>query len=217
MLHLVVLAMLPELGGDSPPPPARALDVALVRVEPPQPLPTAAPEAKHAPAATTRRPAAPATKREEVPKPQQPDQPSLALSQLLPSAESAMTVALPASGRAESSPVVQPPATAAASQDRVPPSPPPGFNAEYLRNPAPRYPLIARRNGEQGTVTLRVLVTREGIPAQVSVEKSSGSGHLDGAALDAVKTWRFVPARRGAEAVEAWMLVPVVFKLEGIS
>ena len=66
-------------------------------------------------------------------------------------------------------------------------------------------------------MTLRVLVTREGVPAQVSVEKSSGSRHLDGAALDAVKTWRFVPARRGAEAVEAWMLVPVVFKLEGIS
>ncbi|OGA05772.1 MAG: hypothetical protein A2W68_09135 [Betaproteobacteria bacterium RIFCSPLOWO2_02_64_14] len=94
---------------------------------------------------------------------------------------------------------------------------PPALNAAYLRNPAPRYPLIARRNGEQGTVTLRLLVTREGVPVQVSVEKSSGSAHLDGAALDAVKTWRFVPGRRGAEAVEAWVLVPVVFKLEGVS
>ncbi|MBI3915590.1 MAG: energy transducer TonB [Betaproteobacteria bacterium] len=217
MLHLAVLTLLPELRRDSPPLPARALDVALVRVDPPQPLPAAAPEAKLASAATPRRPAAPAPNREEAPKPELSDQPSLALSEARPSAESTMIVAVPAIGQAESSAVTEPPAAAAASRDRVLPPTPPGFNAEYLRNPAPRYPLIARRNGEQGTVTLRLLVTREGVPVQVSVEKSSGSAHLDGAALDAVKTWRFVPARRGAEAVEAWVLVPVVFKLEGVS
>jgi len=94
---------------------------------------------------------------------------------------------------------------------------PPAFNASYLRNPAPRYPLIARRNGEQGTVTLRVLVTREGQPARVSIERSSGSSQLDGAALETVKTWRFVPARQGRESVEAWVLVPIVFRLEGTS
>jgi protein TonB len=217
MLHLVVLNTLPELKRDSPSLPARTLDVALVRVEPPRPLTAAPSEAKRTPAATTRRPAQPVPKREEAPKPQMPAQRSPALSELRLSAESAMTVAAPAVEAPESSTVTRPPATATAPRDRVLPSVPPGFNAEYLRNPAPRYPLIARRNGEQGTVTLRVLVTREGVPAQVSVEKSSGSGHLDGAALDAVKTWRFVPARRGAEAVEAWVLVPVVFKLEGVS
>jgi protein TonB len=94
---------------------------------------------------------------------------------------------------------------------------PPTFNASYLRNPAPRYPLMARRNGEQGTVTLRVLVTREGQPARVSIERSSGSSQLDGAALETVKTWRFVPARQGRESIEAWVLVPIVFRLEGTS
>ena len=94
---------------------------------------------------------------------------------------------------------------------------PPAFNAAYLHNPPPVYPLVARRNGEQGTVTLRVLVTREGAPAQVSVEKTSGSGHLDHAALETVRTWRFVPARRGMEPIEAWVLVPIVFRLEGSS
>ena len=92
---------------------------------------------------------------------------------------------------------------------------PPNFNAAYLRNPAPRYPAVARRNGEQGTVTLKVLVTREGLPASVSVETTSGSASLDQAAADAVKGWRFAPARQGAQAVEAWVLVPIVFKLEG--
>jgi protein TonB len=94
---------------------------------------------------------------------------------------------------------------------------PPTFNAAYLRNPAPRYPLVARRAGEQGTVLLRVFVTTEGMPARVELEKTSGSPHLDSAALEAVKAWRFVPARRGADAVEAWVLVPIAFRLEGSS
>ncbi|MBX9812819.1 MAG: energy transducer TonB [Burkholderiales bacterium] len=94
---------------------------------------------------------------------------------------------------------------------------PPDFNAAYLRNPPPPYPLVARRNGEQGTVTLKVLVTREGIPASVAVEKTSGSSHLDNAALETVRTWRFVPARQGTQPVEAWVLVPIVFRLEGTS
>jgi protein TonB len=86
-----------------------------------------------------------------------------------------------------------------------------------LRSPAPRYPDAARRAGQQGTVTLRVLVTREGLPARVGVEKSSGSPYLDNAAVEAVKAWRFTPARQGAERIESWMLVPVVFRLEGAS
>jgi protein TonB len=92
---------------------------------------------------------------------------------------------------------------------------PPSFNAAYLKNPPPRYPMSARRNGEQGTVTLRVLVTREGLPANVSVQTTSGSTGLDQAAIEAVRGWRFAPARQGAQAVEAWVLVPIVFRLEG--
>jgi protein TonB len=93
----------------------------------------------------------------------------------------------------------------------------PSFSASYLRNPPPRYPLTARRAGEQGTVTLRVLVTTDGLASRVAVEKSSGSPHLDAAALEAVKAWRFTPARQGANSVESWMLVPIVFRLEGTS
>ncbi|HEX9672010.1 MAG TPA: energy transducer TonB [Burkholderiales bacterium] len=93
--------------------------------------------------------------------------------------------------------------------------PPASSSAAYLRNPAPRYPLASRRAGEQGTVTLRVRVTPEGLATRVAVERSSGSPHLDAAALEAVKAWRFTPARRGADAIESWMLVPIVFRLEG--
>ncbi len=95
--------------------------------------------------------------------------------------------------------------------------PPTRSSAAYLRNPAPNYPLASRRAGEQGTVTLRVRVSPDGLATRVAVERSSGSQHLDAAALEAVKAWRFTPARRGADAVESWMLVPIVFRLEGSS
>lgn len=94
---------------------------------------------------------------------------------------------------------------------------PPALNAAYLRNPPPPYPQAARRNGEEGTVMLRVLVDPEGAPVQVVLDKSSGSSLLDSAAVDAVRSWRFVPARRGRQNVEGWVRVPIVFRLEGLS
>lgn len=117
--------------------------------------------------------------------------------------------AAPRADAAKNAPAASPPPEAKLT--------PPNFNAGYLRNPPPRYPLIARRNGEQGTVTLKVLVTREGLPANISVDTTSGSANLDQAAVEAVKSWRFAPARQGAQAVEAWVLVPIVFRLEGVS
>ena len=91
---------------------------------------------------------------------------------------------------------------------------PPVFNAAYLRNPPPRYPPSARRNGDEGTVMLRVLVTIDGAAARVELDRSSGFSLLDGAAQDAVRGWRFVPARRGTQNIEDWVRVPVVFRLE---
>ena len=100
-----------------------------------------------------------------------------------------------------------------------PPQPivPPSFSAAYLRNPPPRYPLAARLNGEQGTVTLKVLVTRDGLPNSVALEKTSGSALLDAAALQTVRRWRFVPARVAQDPVDAWVIVPIVFRLEDAS
>lgn len=125
------------------------------------------------------------------------------------------TAAAPAVPAAEARPAVRsdPPAAAAAA-----PQPsaitPPAFNAAYLRNPPPAYPAAARRSGEEGTVMLRVLVSRDGAPLKIEVDQSSRSRALDDAALAAVKDWRFVPARRGSEAIEGWVRVPLVFRLD---
>ena len=67
---------------------------------------------------------------------------------------------------------------------------------------------------EQGRVVLRVLVSRAGSPAQVELRASSGFARLDESALETVRGWKFVPARRGEEPVEAWVLIPISFRLE---
>lgn len=113
-------------------------------------------------------------------------------------------------------PSAQPPAAPAASAP-VQAAPtavvPPRFDAAYLDNPAPPYPPLSRRMGEQGTVILRVLVSPAGNAQQVELKSGSGSPRLDQSAVETVKRWRFVPARLGADAVAAWVLIPIAFSL----
>lgn len=90
---------------------------------------------------------------------------------------------------------------------------PPQFGAEYLHNPAPPYPPLAKRMGQEGEVRLKVRVSASGAAAEVRLAQSSGHELLDEAALGTVVRWRFIPASLGGRAVEAWVLVPVRFRL----
>ncbi len=87
-------------------------------------------------------------------------------------------------------------------------------DADYLHNPKPVYPMFSRRQGEEGKVQLRVRVGADGSALEVEIKQGSSFPRLDAAARDAVLKWRFVPARRGEEAVESWVGVPIVFSLE---
>ena len=89
----------------------------------------------------------------------------------------------------------------------------PKFDVAYLNNPAPVYPKMSRRQGEQGRVLLKVLVSENGIAEQVQLDTSSGYEKLDQAAIEAVKKWSFVPAKKSDQAVSAFVLVPVKFEL----
>ena len=91
----------------------------------------------------------------------------------------------------------------------------PLFDAAYLKNPKPDYPRLSKRLGEEGTVLLRVLVTANGLAAEVEVRDSSGFERLDKQAMKAVRDWKFVPAKRGNAPTEAWVNVPVAFNLNG--
>lgn len=91
---------------------------------------------------------------------------------------------------------------------------PPKFGVAYLNNPKPEYSRSSRRAGEQGKVLLRVLVNELGLPESVEIAKGSGFERLDESALDAVKKWRFVPAKRNNAPMSAYVTVPIQFSLD---
>lgn len=133
------------------------------------------------------------------------------------------TAASPAPAESSSSPHTSAPATSSAlaapgsqrgTTDGSAHEAPPSFTADYLANPAPAYPPLSQELGESGQVRLRVAVDASGAPSQVEIAESSGFTRLDRAALSAVKRWRFVPARRGSEAVAGRVIVPIHFNLK---
>jgi periplasmic protein TonB len=83
---------------------------------------------------------------------------------------------------------------------------------DFAGNPPPEFPALARQNGWYGTVLLRLWIDEEGRVTEVRVEKSSGHGVLDAAAVNAVKRWRGRPARHNARPVATEELLPVVFR-----
>ncbi|MDE1170685.1 MAG: energy transducer TonB [Verrucomicrobium sp.] len=86
---------------------------------------------------------------------------------------------------------------------------------DYASNPPPVYPEAARRARQQGTVLLTVWVDEKGGVKEAAVCCSSGFPLLDGAALKAVRAWKFQPAVLGGLAVSDRVNVPVRFVLRG--
>lgn len=88
------------------------------------------------------------------------------------------------------------------------------IGATYGETPGKRYPAIARRRGWEGTVLLKVQLSAEGASEHVAVERSSGHEILDEAAVDMVKKWKFIPAKRGDTLIASSVKVPIIFKLD---
>jgi protein TonB len=180
-----------------------------------EPLPMAAPEPPPAPPQKTIAPKRSPPRPRKAAPPPAPDMAALAALAATAGDEPAPAnapVALasePAASAAAASPVAG--ASAAGGDGAVVGA---RFDADYLMNPAPPYPPQARRLGEEGKVILRVLVSATGGALRVELETSSGSQRLDDSALRTVRAWKFVPAKRAGAAIESWVLVPILFKLE---
>ena len=83
----------------------------------------------------------------------------------------------------------------------------------YRENRPPVYPGAARQRGYEGDVLIAAEVRADGRIGAVRVKRSSGYASLDNSALEAVKAWRFEPARRMGAVVDAWVEIPIRFKL----
>ncbi len=204
-IHLAALWLLLALGSSDTTTPPAPLPVLMAEMLPTQPVKPEVPRPAPAP----------------EPQPRQKPQPKKAPPKPAPKttdSKTALSEPRPAEPQPPA-PAAEPPVPSSAPPSPpAPPAPPapltpPSFSAAYLNNPAPAYPPLLRRAGEQGRVLLRVFVSADGKAAEVRVLKSSGFALFDEAAADAVRKWRFVPARRGEEAVAEWVQVPIDFKL----
>ncbi len=81
-----------------------------------------------------------------------------------------------------------------------------------LYAPDPDYSEEARKAKYQGTVVLWVVVGPDGRPRDIRVQRSLGLG-LDEKAMEAVKTWKFEPARKDGQPVAVQINVEVNFRL----
>lgn len=84
---------------------------------------------------------------------------------------------------------------------------------QILSAPAPSYPESARRAGISGTTVVGMTVSTDGSVSSAWVESSSGNSTLDSAAVSAVYSWRFVPAKQNGTPVIANSRVPITFNL----
>lgn len=88
------------------------------------------------------------------------------------------------------------------------------YKAAELNNPKPLYPLTAVRQGLQGRVLLMVEVQADGRAGRVTIEKSSGHAILDASAMNTVRLWQFIPARKDGVFHAQSIRVPIDFNLK---
>ena len=83
-----------------------------------------------------------------------------------------------------------------------------------IKSERPPYPQVARRQGWEGTVVLRINIGAGGDVENVTTQKSTGHDALDESAAQSVKTWRFDPAKDGEFPVSSVVDLPIRFNLD---
>ena len=85
---------------------------------------------------------------------------------------------------------------------------------EYLRQPRPEYPAMARRMGEEGKVVMRVLVNDKGQAEKIDIQQSSGSQRLDDAARIAIQRALFKPYIEDGKAIAMIATATINFAID---
>ena len=87
------------------------------------------------------------------------------------------------------------------------------YRSESLRNAQPRYPIYARKMHQEGAVVITTEVLIDGSATEVRIATSSGIKLLDEAALETVKQWRFIPAKKDGVPYVQRLRIPITFSL----
>ncbi|HPR15334.1 MAG TPA: energy transducer TonB, partial [Smithella sp.] len=84
----------------------------------------------------------------------------------------------------------------------------------YRENTPPVYPEMARLRGYEGIVLVFAEILPTGRVGDVKIRKSSGYAILDQSAIQAVKPWKFEPAKKAGNPFTAWVELPIKFMLQ---
>lgn len=90
----------------------------------------------------------------------------------------------------------------------------PNSDASELNNPKPPYPAISKKLREQGLVLLKACIGANGSLDSLDLKQGSGFSRLDQVALQTVKQWKFIPAKKGGTPIPMCYELPVKFILE---
>lgn len=82
-----------------------------------------------------------------------------------------------------------------------------------LNNPHPPYPISSRENGEQGRVILNACISELGMVDYVELVNGSGYGALDRSAINTVRRWQFIAAKRFGIPIPMCYRLPINFIL----
>jgi periplasmic protein TonB len=78
----------------------------------------------------------------------------------------------------------------------------------------PKYPTIARRAGKTGIVVVKFLITKSGNVTNVKIIRSPGGLGFEESVIKAVSGWKYQTPMMNGQAVAAWCVTPVRFKLD---
>lgn len=84
----------------------------------------------------------------------------------------------------------------------------------YRENPPPGYPEIARQLGYEGIVLISAEILANGRVGKTMVRRSSGYAILDQTAMEAVRDWKFEPAKKSGVPCKTWAELPIRFRLD---
>jgi TonB family protein len=90
----------------------------------------------------------------------------------------------------------------------------PDLLSHFVHRPAPAYPLRAREQGLEGTVTLRLEMLEDGTVGQINILQSAGHPILDEAAQNTVKQWTHNLLRPRAPPGQRWGTLSLTFTLD---
>jgi len=142
--------------------------------------------------------------------------PSLNLAPELNISQEVLQTRLETLPRLVTEPPIPAPPAAPAIETKPEPPPPPRIGgqvepAKLIKQVVPVYPPMARNARVQGVVTVDAIIQPSGKLAELSVV--DGHPLLIAAALEAVRQWRYKPAKLNGTAVDSPVHINVIFRL----